>query len=154
MNYIPDKLFEHKEEIGTIATALFTGIGGAIWKKFKCKKKTDNCEDCGLCRHKLFQVMDSFLLNIENHNWKCINEYKTAIAKDMIRDKFQIGRLRIKDWACKNKNVEDSKTLCDSFNDMIVLMINEYEAKWIARGINPILSISYLSIIITMLGTL
>ena len=131
---ITDKLFEHKEEVGTLLVATF----GAMWKLIK-KKPKDNCDSCGLCRHKLFQIMDSFLLNIENPNWKCINAYKTSVAKDMIRDKFNVGKVRIRDWVCKNRHIQDSSTLCDSFNDMIVAMINEYEEKWIVRGISSII---------------
>ena len=55
-----DKLFEHKEEVGTIATTA-VAIGAAVWKLLK-KRPKDDCEDCGLCRHKLFQVMDSLFL--------------------------------------------------------------------------------------------
>lgn len=134
-----DKLFEHKEEVGTIATTA-VAIGAAVWKLLK-KKKTDvnSCENCGLCRHKLFQIMDSFLANIDHPEWKCINTYKTEVAKDMIRTKFSTGKKRIKDWACKNKNVPDSKELCASFNDMIVAMIQEYENQWKALGVNHII---------------
>lgn len=132
-----DKLFEHKEEVGTIAT-IVVAIGTAIWKLIK-KEPKDNCENCGLCRHKLFQIMDSFLANIDHPNWKCINRYKTEVARDMIRAKFSTGKNRIKDWVCRNKNTSDSKELCASFNDMIVSMIQEYENQWRALGINPII---------------
>ena len=130
-----DELFKHKEEIGTVATTI-AAIGTAIWKLVKKRKPVDDCEGCGLCRHKLFQNMDSFLANIERPDWKCINSHKTEVAKDMIRAKFTVGRNRIRDWVCKNKNVADSKELCDSFNDMIVSMIQEYENQWRALGIN------------------
>ena len=134
--YTPDKLFAYGSGAVTVGAGVFT----AIWKLLK-KKKTDvnSCEECGLCRHKLFQMMDSFLLNIDRPDWKCINQYKTEVAKDMIRAKFTVGRNRIRDWVCKNKSVADSKELCDSFNDTIVSMIQEYENQWRALGINPII---------------
>lgn len=140
MSSITDAAFTYKQEIGTIVTTVAAAIV-ALKKFFTTKKKTTNnsCTDCGLCRHKLFQIMDSFLANIDNPKWMCINDYKTAIAKDMIRDKFHVGKHRIKEWVCANKGAAHSSLLSDSFNDMIVTMIDEYETKWKARGINPII---------------
>jgi hypothetical protein len=131
---INDKAFEY----GSYAVGGIAGVWAAI-KKLRKKKVVNDCEDCGLCRHKLFQIMDSFLLNIEHPSWKCVNDYKTEIAKDTIRIKFQVGKKRIKDWVCKNKNVQDSNTLCDDFRNMIVDMINEYENAWVCIGINPVI---------------
>jgi len=132
--YTPDKLFTY----GTSIVALVSGILFGF-KKFRKEKKVNACENCGLCRHKLFQTMDSFLCNIETNDWKCINNYKTEIAKDMIRIKLRVGKKRITDWVCKNKNVENSSDLCNDFNDMIVSMIHEYESMWLSSGINPII---------------
>lgn len=134
-----DTLFKmDKTEITTVATTI-AAIGTAVWKLVRKKKPVDSCENCGLCRHKLFQIMDSFLANVDHPEWKCINSYKTEVAKDMVRAKFSIGRNRVKDWVCKNKDIADSKELCDSFNDMIVAMIKEYENQWRALGINHII---------------
>jgi len=140
MENLTDKAF-------TYGTAVVGGFAGAyvsirkiiaLVKKGKEKPK-DRCSECGLCRHKLFQILESFLRNIESPKWKCINQYKTENAKDAIRIKFTISTKRIKDWVCKNKDVQNSADLCDDFQNMIREMMEEYESQWVLAGINPII---------------
>jgi len=141
VEYIHDKLFEYGKEVAVVAGS---GLLAGFWKIFKKKSDIEvevnlRCRNCGLCKHKTLQVMKSFIINVDNPSWKCINSYKTEVSKDAIRDKFTVGHLRIKEWVCANKDVANSADLVDSFNDMIVSMIQEYENKWNARGINKII---------------
>lgn len=140
MDYVHDKLFEYgKEAAIVVGTGLMAGASAWIKKRFSSKKDDEvnpRCKNCGLCRHKTLQVLQSFIANIDSEGWKCINRYKTEVAKDVIRDKFSVGHRRIKEWACANKDSTNSAELVDGFNDMVVEMVQEYENKWIARGIN------------------
>ena len=115
-------------------TATVTGLTALViaTKQFfkeigKPKKK---CEKCGLCKNKLFGLLKLWIKEVESDYWKCLNEYKTAIAKDMIEIKFKTTIDLLPSMFCKINNMTDKNEaqleLFKSFN----ILIESYRNKW------------------------
>jgi hypothetical protein len=120
--------------VGSIITAL--GIIITFFRKyFKPKKEEKLTIDLSFFHSRL----DKLLEDIDKPNWKCINNYKTLVAKDMLRCKLRVIKKRIPEWVLANQNIEDTTVLIESFTAMIKATIAEYICQWKAIGVNPII---------------
>lgn len=122
-------------------TATATGLTALVVSLKRLKKqfwkKKSECQKCGVCKSKLFSLIDLWLKEVEDIRWKCCNEYKTQIAKDMIKIKLETGSEQLKNILCVmgRKGKENRAEAEIYFFKSIREMIDIYEAKWIATDI-------------------
>ena len=83
--------------------------------------------------------LDKLVENTYKKNWKCINEYKTTVAKDIIRIKVKVIKKNIANWCIIHNNDKDLSKSVDSFSEMINCTFREYIREWKDVGINQII---------------
>lgn len=88
---------------------------------------------------KFNESIDSLIEEIESPAWKCINRYKTAIAKDMAISKLNISKRMIYKWCKDNLHVKDTKELKDSLTELLTNICKTYVDKWKMDGIDTII---------------
>jgi hypothetical protein len=118
--------------VGSIITAL--GIIITFARKYFRKQKKLSI-DLSFFHNKI----DKLLEGVDRPNWKCINDYKTLVAKDLIKCKLRVIRRRIPEWVLINQECEDTSLLIESFTEMIRSTIAEYICQWKAIDVNPII---------------
>lgn len=97
------------------------------------------CKSCGLCKHKLFTILSKWITEVDNINWKCCNDYKTAIARDMIKIKFNYGIDYLKKSFCRIQHIEDRKEMFLEIKSSLSSLIESYEGRWVSEGIPEVI---------------
>ena len=128
---------------GSLATLFVTWQGTMVaWKKFKKSmmrpKGKNACDNCMACKTNLFPTLDYYIRIVESPTFKLCNGYKTKVAKDMLLDKFTEGKEALPKLFCYVQNFDSNK----AFSELVkgtMKMIKDYNAKWMAKGINVII---------------
>lgn len=139
-DFILELTVEEAFKYGSITASGLAGLYLGFKRIFSKKnKKRRLCDKCGLCKHKLYVMLEIWIREVEHKNWKCCNDYKTAVAKDMIRIKLQTGIDFLKTSFCHLQHMETKTDIESGFNNSIESMIALYNNRWQEAGINPII---------------
>ena len=127
------------EETIAYGTATVTGLTALVIKTKKLmkefKSKKTKCSKCGICKNKLFALLKLWIKEVSSDNWRCLNDYKTAIAKDMIRIKFETTLDLLPSMFCKINNMSSKEEARIELFKVFNILIDSYRAKWKAIGI-------------------
>lgn len=83
--------------------------------------------------------IESFIEEIESPAWKCINKYKTSIAKDMSIIKLNTSKKMVLRWCKENLKVKNTIDLKDSLTELLTNICKTYVDQWKMSGIDPII---------------
>ena len=131
------------EETIKYGTATVTGLTALIiaTKKFlkEFNKPKKKCDKCGLCKNKLFALLKLWIKEVESDKWRCLNDYKTAIAKDMIKIKFLTALELLPPLFCKISNKTNKEEAKIELFNVFNILVEAYRNKWRIAGIPEII---------------
>ena len=141
-DYILELTPEEAFKYGSVIASGLLGVYIAAKRIFGTKGPTGanrRCSKCGLCKHKLFAMLKLWIREINHKNWKCCNDYKTAIAKDMITIKLETGISYLQKSFCHMQRLATKEEIKTEYEETIYTLVELYTNKWEDAGINPII---------------
>lgn len=130
--------------ITTTVIAIFVfawsiGLKNVYQEKIKLDQKYQLGKPIKLVNHNLFSYLKKEIINIENERW--INDYKTAVGRDLIKIKYNEGYKYFYEyakWVDENPSLSHQKAKNEFYN-VIEKLIYSYTQKWYEEGIDSII---------------
>jgi uncharacterized protein YbcV (DUF1398 family) len=130
INLEPEQAFKYGSVTASILAGLVFGV------KRLTKKAKKGCEGCGLCKNKLFVNLELWIREVQDLRWKCCNDFKTTVGKDLITIKLQAGIDVLAPRLCKIQKLEDRDIAKAEFLKALQYLVQTYTNAWIASGID------------------